>query len=196
VSFAAIILAAGASSRMGRPKALLEIDGETFLDRLTGILSAVASPVIVVLGFDAEAIRAAARRPAHFVLNPDPARGMLSSLQTGLAAVPDSAEGFLFTPVDCPAIAPSTPARLVDALTRLPDALLAVPRHAGRRGHPVACRLALRHDFLALAPDAPPRDVIRARDDRTSWVDVDDPGILADVDDAESYGRLAAPPRP
>ena len=72
---AAVILAAGASRRMGSPKALLEFQGETFLNRLIRVLGNVAGPVIVVLGHHAEPIRTQTSGTAHFVVNPDPERG-------------------------------------------------------------------------------------------------------------------------
>ncbi|HXF27317.1 MAG TPA: NTP transferase domain-containing protein, partial [Bryobacteraceae bacterium] len=78
-----LILAAGASRRMGTSKALLTVGGETFLDRLIGLLSVVCEPVIVVTGHDA--LQA---KDGMFVTNPEPERGMLSSLQCGLRAVP------------------------------------------------------------------------------------------------------------
>jgi len=81
---AAVILAAGASRRMGSPKALLEYQGQTFLNRLIRVLGEVCDPVIAVLGYHAEIIRAQAIGSVQFVVNPDPDRGQLSSLQTGL----------------------------------------------------------------------------------------------------------------
>ena len=93
---AAIILAAGASSRMGSPKALLEYRGETFADRLIRVLSGVCDPVIVVTGRHHKAIRAGVRGKACFVVNPDPDRGQLSSLQRALAEVPAECGGDFF----------------------------------------------------------------------------------------------------
>ena len=109
---AGLILAAGASRRMRTPKALLDYRGETFVDRLIGLFAARTNPVIVVLGGNAAEIRAAARRPARFVLNPDYESGMLGSLQCGLRAVPPEASGVLLTLVDHPAVADSTVAAL------------------------------------------------------------------------------------
>ena len=86
-SIAGVILAAGASSRMGQPKALLEYKGETFLHRLAGMLDEVCGRVVVVLGYDAERVRAAVPAGAETTVNPAPERGMLSSLQCGLRAV-------------------------------------------------------------------------------------------------------------
>ena len=92
-TIAGIILAAGASSRMGSPKALLALDGETFLDRLIAAFEPHCAPVLVVLGFHAGRTRAGICRSGDvtFVTNPDPDRGMLSSLQCGLAEVPATA---------------------------------------------------------------------------------------------------------
>src|ERR1019366_6933475 len=127
---------------MGTPKALLDYRGETFLDRLIRVLGTVCDPVIVALGCHAEEIRASVHGRAQFAVNPDPSRGQLSSLQTALAQVPDNAEGFLFLPVDCPAAEPETIRQIVDAFHST-GAQLVIPRHEGRRGHPVCVSRAL-----------------------------------------------------
>jgi molybdenum cofactor cytidylyltransferase len=187
---AGIILAAGASSRMGTPKALLDYRGETFLDRLIRVLGEVCDPVIVVVGYHADAIRAAARGPAQFVVNPDPSRGQLSSLQTGLAAVPGDAEGFLFLPVDCPAASPGTVRRIVEALQSADQPLLAIPTYQGRRGHPVCARRELIPEFLALPAEGQAKEVVRRHADRTLYLDAGDAGVLSDIDDPEAYRIL------
>ena len=93
---------------MGFPKALLRYHEETFLDTLIGLFAAHCSPVIVVLGSQAERIRQAAIRPATFVVNPDWQRGMTTSLQCGLRALAEDCEGVLLTLVDHPAVSPAT----------------------------------------------------------------------------------------
>src|SRR5205807_144871 len=124
-----IILAAGASSRMGSPKALLEYRGETFINRLVRVLSDVCDPVIVALGHHARIIEAGTRGHARFVVNPDPDRGQLSSLQTALQALPAEAEAFLFVPVDCPSVEPETVALLLKAFAdHGASTLLVIPR--------------------------------------------------------------------
>jgi molybdenum cofactor cytidylyltransferase len=189
---AGIILAAGASSRMGTPKALLEYRGETFLDRLIRVLGGVCDPVIVVLGYHADEIRAAVSRGpcgrARFVVNPNPSRGQLSSLKTALVEVPEEAEGFLFMPVDCPAPAQQTVRMIVDALRE--KALLAIPRFEGRRGHPVCARRELIAEFLALPIEGQAKEVVRRHADRTHYLDTFDAGVLSDVDDPEAYRVL------
>jgi molybdenum cofactor cytidylyltransferase len=184
---AGIILAAGASSRMGTPKALLDYRGETFLDRLIRVLGAVCDPVIVALGYHASEIRAQAKHPARFVVNPDPSRGQLSSLQTALALVPDNAEGFLFLPVDCPAVEPETVQRIVDVFHSTAD-LLVIPRFEGHRGHPVCARRELIAEFLALPAEAQAKDVVRRY--TPHYVDTSDAGVLSDIDDPEAYRIL------
>jgi len=184
---AGLILAAGESRRMGRPKALLEYRGETFLDRLTRMLGARCSPVIVVLGAASEEIRLRAGADATIVLNPEYLRGQTSSLQCGLRQVPAGAAGVLFTLVDHPAVERET----IDALLDLPGSnLLRVPRYQGRRGHPVWFSQELIAEFLALPPEAAARDVVRSHADRTTFVDVNDPGVVADIDDPAAYRAL------
>lgn len=187
MSTAGLILAAGESRRMGYPKALLRYRKQSFLDTLAGLFAARCSAVIVVLGARADKIRARAARPATFVVNPDYARGQTTSMQCGLRAVPPDADGVLFTLVDHPAVAPET----IDALLAGPGAaLLRVPRYRGRRGHPIWFSRGLIPEFLALPETGAARDVVRAHAAETEFLDVDDPGILADINDAEAYRKL------
>ncbi len=190
---AGIILAAGESSRMGTPKALLTYGGETFLDRLIGVLAAWCSPVIVILGRQPERIRSGLKRggQAAFIVNPEPERGQLSSLQCGLGAAPAEARGVIFTPVDYPAVLASTVASVARRFAeRRPEELLVIPRHQGRRGHPVCVARELIPELLALPAGAQARDVIHRHIAAAACVDVDDPGVLEDVDDPDAYRRL------
>jgi molybdenum cofactor cytidylyltransferase len=194
VSAAGLILAAGESRRMGSPKALLRYRGATFLDTLTALFGRRCPAVIVVLGADAAQIRAAAVQPATFVMNADYALGMTASLQCGLRALPADADGVLFTLVDHPAASPAT----LDALLapkpgptdprRAP--LLRVPRYRGKRGHPIWFSRALTAEFLALPAGGAAREVVRRHVDRTEFLDLDDPGIVADIDSPEDYRAL------
>jgi molybdenum cofactor cytidylyltransferase len=188
---AGIILAAGASSRMGSPKALLDYRGETFIERLIRIFSRVCDPVIVVLGYHADRIAPVIAGKAIVVINPAPERGQLSSMQTGLAALPKDADGFLFLPVDCPAVEESTVERVAREFERRePGILLVVPQFTAKHGHPVCADRQLANEFLALPSDGQARDVVHAHVAHTRYVDVDDPGILRDVDDPDSYRQM------
>jgi len=237
VSVAGLILAAGESRRMGSPKALLRYRGQTFLDTLISLFAARCSPVIVVLGADADRIRRglscdnapgdapiipldapphaafdgarpAAPHPAFgtapgtspsaaphgachashaaFVINPDYRTGQTSSMQCGLRVVPPDAEGVLFTLADHPAVAAST----IEALTAQPRPLIRVPRFEGRRGHPVWFSRALIAEFLALPANGAARDIVYSHTDETEYLDVNDPGIVADIDDPAAYREL------
>jgi len=184
---AGLILAAGESRRMGSPKALLQYREETFLDRLCGLFAARCAPVIVVLGAAAEEIRTRAARPAVFVVNLNYLSGQTSSMQCGLRAVPPDSGGVLFTLVDHPAVAPGTIDALLASRGKM---LLRVPRYQGRRGHPIWISPELIPEFLALPQDGAARDVVRRHAAETEFIDVDDPGILADIDNPEAYRSL------
>jgi CTP:molybdopterin cytidylyltransferase MocA len=188
VSCAGLILAAGESRRMGSPKALLDYRGATFLETLIGLFAERCRPVIVTLGAGAEEIRARTARPAQFVVNPDYTRGQITSMQCGLRAAPPDAEGVLFTLVDHPAVSRNTIAALLDPA---PGALLRVPSYRGRRGHPIWFARELVADFLALPESGAARDVVRRYGGRTAFLDLDDPGIVADIDDPAAYRDLA-----
>jgi molybdenum cofactor cytidylyltransferase len=187
VSYAGLILAAGESSRMGSPKALLEFRGETFIDRLIRCFSAHCSPVIVVLGHKPEVIRAGVRSPlqAVFVVNTDYQCGQFSSMQCGLRAVPADADGVVFTPVDHPNVESETVAKLIES--RAP---IAIPQYLGRHGHPVLFSRSLIPEFLALPPDSQARAVTHRHASEIRYIDVADAGILDDIDDPEAYNRL------
>lgn len=188
MKLAALILAAGESRRMGFPKALLTYRGETFVDRLVGLFSPYGRPV-VVLGADADRIRSLMMRAAEaeIVLNPDYLRGQMSSMQCGLRAVAPEAEAVLFTLVDHPAVEPAT----IGQLVRGAPPLLRIPRYSGRRGHPILIGRPLLGEFLALAGSSTARDVVHSHLEQVEHVDVEDPGIIADIDDMADYSALS-----
>lgn len=168
---------------MGRPKALLEYRGETFVGRLVRVFSKFCDPVVVALGHNSDLIRE--KIDARVAINPDPDRGQLSSLQAALAEVDSD---FLFIPVDCPTVREETVERLAGEIS---THQIVIPRYRGKRGHPVYVARSLRQEFLSLPPTAETRAAIDARPDRITYLDVDDPGVLADIDDAEAYRKIA-----
>ncbi|HSP67050.1 MAG TPA: NTP transferase domain-containing protein, partial [Bryobacteraceae bacterium] len=101
------------------------------------------------------------------------------------------ASGFAFIPVDSPAVSEATVARLARAFEeREASTLFVIPRQKGKRGHPVFATPAIAAELLALPATAEARNVVHAHVDRTQYVDVEDAGIFADVDDPEAYRRL------
>jgi molybdenum cofactor cytidylyltransferase len=190
---AGLILAGGASRRMGTPKALLKFQSETFLDRMIRLFSNVSNPVIVVLGHQSSQIRSGIERSgdAIFAVNPDPERGMLSSLQCGLKVLPAETAAVMFTPVDHPNLQPATLEKLL-AQFHAQHAPVIVPTYDGRHGHPVCIARPLVDELLALPPAAMASDVIHKYVSQTSYIEVNDPAVTADVDDPEAYAGLLA----
>jgi molybdenum cofactor cytidylyltransferase len=188
---AGIILSAGASRRMGTPKALLTLDGETFLDRLIRLFSNVGIMPIVVLGHQAGQIRSGIQRGAGstFVMNPDPERGMLSSLQCGLEAVPQEAEAVMFMPVDHPNLESSTLEKLIGHF-ETERAPVTIPAFHGEHGHPVLIARPLIGELLALPTSAQASDVIHRYRSQTAYIPVDDPAVTTDIDDRAAYAEL------
>jgi len=172
---------------MGRVKALLEIDGETFVDRLVRVLGTRCNPVIVVLGHHADAIRNGVRTAnIKFAINQDPDRGMLSSLQAGLRAVPDLSAGVLFTPVDVPLASPTTTSLLTDALVT--GVAVAVPVYRAKRGHPVAISQRVAERLLELPQSSRANDLMRA--EASVEITVADAGVVFEVDTPKDYEEL------
>jgi molybdenum cofactor cytidylyltransferase len=190
---ACIILSGGASRRMGTPKALLPFQNETFLDRLIRVFSAVSDPIIVVVGQHADRIQSGIERAGQvlFAVNPDPERGMLSSLQCGLALVPAGAEGAMFLPVDHPNIETSTIETLA-ARFEADHAPVTVPTYSGEHGHPVCIARQLIEELLELPPGAKASDVIHRHVAQTVYVEVADRAVVTDVDDPGAYAELLA----
>src|SRR5207245_10668999 len=121
------------------------------------------------------------------VANPDPSRGMFSSIQEGVAQA--QGDVILILPGDMPFVTPATVRAVLDTYARKPA--IVSPRYRGKRGHPVALPVSLREEIRASDPRATLHDVIHAHEDMRTDVDVDDPGVVRDVDrqeDLESIG--------
>ena len=194
---AAIILAAGDSTRMGRPKALLpDSDGRPFVARLVRTFAAAGLHDIVVVTGSLHAAIAeavAADQPPvapNLVNNPQPALGQVSSLWMDLdAAAKLGVEGMLMTLVDIPLVRASTIQKVIDEWTRS-RAPIVRPAVGDRHGHPVLFDRSL-FDALRHAPITEGvRAVVHANADRIVNVEVDDEGCLLDVDTPADYKAL------
>jgi molybdenum cofactor cytidylyltransferase len=184
----AIVAASGLSTRMGTSKALMEVGGETFLARIIHSLreGGVGSVLVVVRdpeGPEGQEAKAMGARP---VLNANPGQGPISSLQAGLEALPEDSPGVLFCPVDHPLFRPQTVQTLVDAFMKEEPPFVA-PAFQGRRGHPVLFGRTLFPELSS--PDLPEgaRTVVARYLERRVVVDVQDPGILADINTPDEY---------
>lgn len=187
---AGVIPAAGRSTRMGSPKPLLDAGGRSFLQRVVGALSGGGcTPVVVVVRDPDGPVAAMARRAgARPVENPDPSAGPISSLRTALRSLEEDVEGCAFCPVDHPRIAPQTVKRLLEAF-RESGAPVVVPRHGGRRGHPVFFRSGLFPELLEEGLEEGARTVLRRHEADVREVEVQDAGVLVDIDTLSEYRR-------
>lgn len=192
----AVILAAGQSARMGRPKALLPLGrSETFLSRSARVLRAAgADEVLVVVGYHAELIREAVEREGlevRLVDNPQHASGQLSSLIAAIEAVDrPGVPAVLVTLVDVPLVAEQTVRAVIDAYWRT-GAPIVRPSCDGRHGHPVLFDRAVFGDLRRADPAVGAKAVLRARQDEIVDVPVTDEGAFVDIDTPEAYERLA-----
>jgi molybdenum cofactor cytidylyltransferase len=192
----AIVLAAGASTRMGRPKPLLPLgDGETFLTRILKTLrDADVDDMLVVVGHDGASIKAS-MIPLGFAVrvveNPEYTRGQLSSLQAGLrAADRPGVRAVLVTLVDLPLISSSTVRAVLEAYRRHPTAAMVRPVSGDRHGHPVVFDRQLFDELRAGDPAVGAKPIVNAHRDAILGVPVTDEGAFVDIDTPGDYERL------
>lgn len=197
---AAIVLAAGDSTRMGTPKALLaDADGRPFVARIARTFGdAGLDQLVIVTGAQHQAIVDAlaadgAAGSALVIRNPDPSRGQISSLWVGMDAVmgPDL-DAMLVTLVDVPMVRSSTVRAVIDAWRRS-RAPIVRPAIGDRHGHPVLFDRAM-FDELRRAPlDEGAKAVVHAYANRLVNVEVDDEGCLVDIDTPADYNNAIRP---
>lgn len=196
----AIVLAAGKSTRMGRSKATLQLDGrDTFLTRIVRTFAdAGVEDVVVVVGHDADAIVASfagaddiASR-ARFVDNPDYEQGQLSSLLAGLRVVDrPGVVAVLVTLVDVPLVSAATVRAVIDRYRRT-QAPIVRPVRGDQHGHPVLIDRKLFEALRHANPATGAKPVIRANVSLAGDVVVDDTGAFADADTPDDYKKMIA----
>jgi molybdenum cofactor cytidylyltransferase len=183
---------------MGRDKALLKYRNSTFLNHILEVFLERLDPVVVVLGHNENIIRASIRtdlisganaKKVKVVVNPQYSEGMLSSLQVGIAALPGRVNAVMFTLVDHPDVQESTLDKML-ITHRKTDAQLVIPRNGGRHGHPVVATRSILHEIAKLPARASPKEVIHRNRHDTLFLDVNDTGVLRDIDTPEEYGKL------
>ncbi len=196
-----IVLAAGASSRMGRPKAALPFGqtGETLLGRvIRALLDGGVPDLVVVAGAHIDAVReampafAGAARPTRvrMIEHGGWQRGQLSSLLAGLDAIDDHVlEAAIVMLVDVPLVAPST-VQAVVAEWRRTRAPIVRPVHSDRHGHPVVFDRSVFQDLREADPDVGAKAVFAKHRLALVNVEVNDPGAFEDIDTPEDYERI------
>ncbi|HEY5831739.1 MAG TPA: nucleotidyltransferase family protein, partial [Hyphomicrobiaceae bacterium] len=190
---AAIVLAAGRSTRMGAANKLLaELGGTAVVRRVAeAALASQARPVLVVTGHQAEAVRSAlAGLDVTFVANPDFAQGLSTSLKAGLRALSGEADGALILLGDMPRIAAGDLDRLIALFAAEGGEAIIAPLHEGKRGNPVVWPRAYFAEMLELEGDAGAGRLLAAHADRVRGIDLGTDAIHADVDTPEALAEL------
>lgn len=187
-----LVLAAGRSSRMGRPKALLPAGRVTFLTRAIRLLADAGCRTVfaVIAAEDADAAGIAIEAGAIVVRNPDPDSEPIDSVRAGLQANAD-ADAVIVLPVDCPLVQLAT-VRSLMRVWRTSAAAIVVPELDGATGHPMVLDRSLFGDVLARPLPEGLHTLIEERADSLTAVSVSDPGIHADIDTPAEYDRFVA----
>jgi molybdenum cofactor cytidylyltransferase len=188
---AAVILSAGASSRMGRPKALLPYREGTFLEHL---MEVTRDPRIemtrVVLGAGAETIRAVANLdPSVVILNSEWEKGQLSSIRAGLRSLDGvDLDGMILCPVDHPLVSALLVSELVTKFYELKKAIV-LPTYKGRRGHPVIFSKQLFGELLSAPEETGARAVVWAHAGEVLEVPTDEEGVILNLNAPDMLKR-------
>ena len=194
-SFAGVILAAGASSRMGRDKALLPWRDGTFLSVAIRALQPATELVIVVAGANAASLEPIADANAAFMaINPNPQLGQFSSLQAGLQDVLNRGrDAAIVTLVDRPPAEIETIEHLKTVFLSSDDqAWAVVPEYQGKHGHPFVIGREMIEAFLRAPAGSSAREVEHANQPHIRYVPVSDPLVVANVDTPEDFEKLRA----
>ena len=184
---AGMVLAAGASSRMGRPKALLAgPDGIPLAARQAAVLRAGGcDPVAVVVGSQAPEVRAGLPADIATVENPRWAQGRATSLQAGIAAFPE-ADGYFFLPVDAAGVKAGTVRAVLAAAAGDPERVWR-PVHRGQKGNGLWVPRAAARELLGLAADARVDEWAKplARE-----LEVEDPAVLRNINTPGEWAEM------
>ena len=189
---AALLLAAGQSSRMGSNKLLAEVEGRPMVARVAQrLLSSHARPIIAVLGNEADRVDAAlGRLPVERVRNPAFAEGLSSSLKRGLAALPPDIDGVIVCLGDMPLVAGRDLDRLIAAFNPLEGRAIVVPTRHGKRGNPVLWARRFIPEMAELAGDVGAKHLIGGYAELVVEVEMDSDGVLIDIDTPDALAAL------
>ena len=189
---AGIILAAGEGKRIGKNKALLEIEGVSFLEKVfVPLKNTSCNPVIVVGGSESDKVKAeAGRLGADFVLNEKWPAGQFSSLKAGLRKLGQHTEGVIIALVDHPLVNAKTYVMLLEEFLEHGDKII-LPIYAGRRGHPIIIPSDIIEEIKSAPDNSILKDIIFNHADKIYEIVVEDPGILKDIDTNSDLERMS-----
>jgi len=187
----AILLAAGESNRMGRPKQLMPLGQSTIVAAtIDNLLNSAVGEIIVVLGYKGEEIRKAiASRPVKIAMNPDYQEGMSTSVIAGLRQIDQRAKAVLIALGDQPFVDTQTINVLLEAFVASSRGII-IPTYRGRRGNPAIFDIKYEGELLNLKGDVGGRETVKRHPDDVLEVAVDCEGILLDVDSMEDYTSI------
>lgn len=186
-----ILLAAGASSRFGSPKALATIGGKTIVERLQRtLIGSKLEKIVIVLGADRAAIEPflLKHKKIKIVYNKDHNLGQTSSFKAGCRALAGKTN-ILLLPIDYPCVKSETIDRLIEAFERRPCDCL-VPAYKAKRGHPPVFAASLRKEILALSDEAGVNELVRRHALAARELSVDDPGVVLSFNTREEFEAL------
>lgn len=186
----AVVLSAGESSRMGRPKALLPIDGQTFIEKIVAALKQTkVGKIIVILGHNARELQSKiSHLPVEILINTDYKLGQLSSLQLAVRNLQADLEcdGMLVHLVDHPYLAPALVEEMIRRFYETKKRII-VPKFHGKRGHPVIFSNALFDEILSAPMEEGAKAVVNAHRAETLEIETEEKGIAVDIDTPELY---------
>lgn len=186
-----LILAAGESSRMNYPKALLKLGEETFAELIARKMRECGiGPCFLIAGSHSKELKESLSGKAEFKLveNPRFKEGQISSLKVGLKQVPLKSTAVLVWPVDQPLVKAETVQKILSAFQeqRRP---VTIPVRQAKRGHPVVYDAEAVRTILSLDATHTAKDLQAIYANKITFVEVEDPGVLIDIDTPEDYQK-------
>jgi molybdenum cofactor cytidylyltransferase len=184
----ALLLAAGSSTRMGQPKALLPIQGQPVIRRcLTTLLQGSIGEIILILGPEAETVAAILEDlPIKIIYNTLPRSEMATSVRLGFQAMDPQAAGAVVFLADHPLVQADTLRQLTAKAAGSPEGII-IPTFQGRRGHPT---LFAKNLLADLYQGFNLREIIQRHADKTVYLAVEDEGVVLDMDTPEDYREI------
>ena len=193
---AAIVPAAGMSTRMGRNKLLLAFKGKPLIARAVDtLLESEVDQVVVVLGHEADKVKAKLQgRQVTIVENPNYGQGMSTSIRVGLGAVSSDARAIMIYLADQPLLEPEDVNRLIRAFAeaREHNKSIVVPYFRGQRGNPVILDASYKEDILEVVGEVGCKRVIKRNPDKVLVVEMETDHVVRDVDSMDDYEGLQA----